>query len=157
MRNKNKNKEKKQRKKHVMTKELVKFIFQNKCFIIATVYQLLPIDMLPDAIPVIGQIDDLFVLVWGCCNLLTVYSGGSAVEMPSYIQPSGSNIAVNMMQKGLQTVTDKLQDSQYIKPSIKIEQARPMMSQEEKQVVRCVCGNVLQETDNFCFCCGRRV
>lgn len=45
----------------------------NRTGILALAYALIPFDIIPDATPIIGFIDDLLVYLWALCLLLLRY------------------------------------------------------------------------------------
>lgn len=66
--------------KGILSSERIKFILKNKMFIIAIIYQLFPIDLISDALPVIGTLDDLMVILLGVCNVLDAYASGDNLK-----------------------------------------------------------------------------
>lgn len=52
-----------------LTKKL-RFLVKSWPFIVAIIYMLSPVDIVPDAIPIIGNLDDLGVVLVAACNAM---------------------------------------------------------------------------------------
>lgn len=48
----------------------IRFVLKNRVVIFALIYMISPIDLLPDAMPIIGQIDDLIPIIAALCNTM---------------------------------------------------------------------------------------
>lgn len=57
----------------IYSKEQIKSIVKNPIFIVAIIYMLFPIDIFPDGVPIIGNLDDLFVVISGVSGIITTY------------------------------------------------------------------------------------
>jgi len=70
--------------KRVMNSDTVKFLFKHKSFVFAIIYQLFPIDIIPDALPLIGQAEDVLFVIWSVCNIVT----DQKEQAPEYLHVS---------------------------------------------------------------------
>lgn len=72
----------------VLMSDKVKFVLKNKKTIISLIYMLSPIDLIPDAVPVVGVIDDVIPIIWAMCDMVdrTFNTGNEAVDMPEEIK-----------------------------------------------------------------------
>lgn len=59
---------------------------QKSALILALGYQVSPVDLIPGFIPVIGQLDDLFVLLWGIRRTLDVLPEEQALAYLTAVQ-----------------------------------------------------------------------
>lgn len=76
------------RVRKVLMSDKVKFVLKNKKTIISLIYMLSPIDLIPDAVPVVGVIDDVIPIIWAMCDMVdrTFNTGNEAVDMPEEIK-----------------------------------------------------------------------
>ncbi len=76
------------RVRKVLMSDKVKFVLKNKKTIISLIYMLSPIDLIPDAVPVVGVIDDVIPIIWAMCDMVdkTFNTGNEAIDMPEEIK-----------------------------------------------------------------------
>lgn len=76
------------RVRKVLMSDKVKFVLKNKKTIISLIYMLSPIDLIPDAVPVVGVIDDVIPIIWAMCDMVdrSFNTGNEAVDMPEEIK-----------------------------------------------------------------------
>lgn len=83
--------------KRILTNETVKFLFAHKSFLIVILYPLLP-----DFIPVIGELDDILVIVWQVCNILT----NEFESTPAYMHASANDNKLSRLRQGTEVVAE---------------------------------------------------
>lgn len=83
--------------KRILTNETIKFLFAHKSFLIAILYPLLP-----DFIPVLGELDDILVIVWQVCNILT----NEFESTPAYIHASANANKLSRIRQGTEMAAE---------------------------------------------------
>lgn len=71
----------------ILTSEKLKFVLKNKKTILALIYMISPIDIIPDAVPVVGVIDDAIPIIWAMCDLIDKTFGNedNIIDMPEEV------------------------------------------------------------------------
>ena len=83
--------------KRILTNETVKFLFAHKSFLIVILYPLLP-----DFIPVLGELDDILVIVWQVCNILT----NEFEATPAYMHASANSNKLSRIRQGTEIAAE---------------------------------------------------
>lgn len=58
--------------------------------------------LLPDFIPVLGELDDIFVVVWQVCNIIS----NDFESTPAYIHASANNNKLGMVRQGTEMAAE---------------------------------------------------
>lgn len=93
--------------KKALSSDIVKKVFKYKSVILMIIYHLCPIDVLPDAIPLVGQIDEIFITVWSMCNIIL----GTQEEVPNYVSSSPQDTSLNQVVNGIGQVANVIKQS----------------------------------------------
>ena len=93
--------------KKALSSDIVKKVFKYKSVIFMIIYHLCPIDVVPDAFPFVGQIDEVFITVWSMCNIIL----GTQEEVPNYVSSSPQDTSLNQVVNGIGQVANVIKQS----------------------------------------------